>query len=1096
MRFTPGLSCLLVLCAHLAAGAVQTFPLREWLGQSWSNEVVWFPLDNQVTGDGSGYQVTQKDGKAVPFQFVTETNGPRSIALAVDLPAFAEQVYTLEKGTGKNTAPTDLGVDEEKALIRITNSLTGLEIPTAAGVYSNGPFLRMKLRSGSWIGGSRLSCQTPIATYEASVIASGPVYAEVRCRYTFEGGKTWQVNYRIMAHEPVVRVEETCQVPEGSSWQILLNPGFNPTHSFASVSYGNKEEATYKMSKLPGTGAAVFSLAPWPLWWNPSSVGFVGLFRVPEGALVAGGAVRSIKPDASLDPAADAGSDLVEELKQEERQSRQIVEPAEDFLGVAVGQGERWANPGDDGQGKNMPLVAGVKGDLYLSCSLSGPGRLWFLAALTTRENLVDSKSLSRVQSLMVKHLETPLNEVKDMVLQWESKTAYEYPRLVLRRTELAARPEVKDSVAQRQAMRKTDAPGPRARKLLDPALRIFLGSVDQPAQSMDTVHRCERILNIATTADMILGSDVLTRPERNAVLGIHAVQWGRPVLNDGDVFSEADIQAARAQIAFLAYKLASPNYYSLERNYRANPNMTTVRYCTMTILAALIPDHPKAKEWAQGGLDEVERELKEWTAPNGGWIESPHYQTGSMAGMMLLSLSARNAGFADFMNDARLQGALRYLARISTPPDPRFDNKRHFPPAGNTYMRETTGLLGIMAKACRPANPELADELQWAWIQQGRPRNGLLVDFYNQALFADWEPDPPKWGSEHFPGSGVVLRTGFPGPRETYLYLLQGWFDQHYDYDRGSFEFWGKGRPLCLDWGYDFKTGRMPPWLHNRVDAGNIGEIRMFQKSEQADYVSSLQGGWERQLVLVKDRDPRGPTYVVLRDSIAQPVAAWWLWLYTEHSPQLLNGVLQVTGRDDVDLDIWFPEGTVRHLKQGKPKLPQNRTKTEKPAAASLTDVLKGDPEEDEGLKDVLAEKAAPQSETPGMWIETRTETIDCFDMCSMRQESLTQEGLSLPVTKDEPVFGVLFPRLKGEKPAAFAPLAEGRGVKVTHGAGTDYVFLSGTPFEFRDGPVFFRGRAGLIRVRGQVADLTLCDGSEISFGDKTLTSPAPASR
>lgn len=39
------------------------------------------------------------------------------------------------------------------------------------------------------------------------------------------------------------------------------------------------------------------------------------------------------------------------------------------------------------------------------------------------------------------------------------------------------------------------------------------------------------------------------------------------------------------------------------------------------------------------------------------------------MAGIILLSLSARNAGFADFFGDARMQEAMLYLARLSTPP-------------------------------------------------------------------------------------------------------------------------------------------------------------------------------------------------------------------------------------------------------------------------------------------------------------------------------------------------------------------------------------------------------------------------------------------
>ncbi len=1080
---------------------LQRFVLREYLGKSWSNEVVVLPVDSaDVTGQGSAVRLLGPDGISVPFQSVAETNGTRAIAFQTDLQAFTEKIYRLERGADRNPPATDLRLEQEPSCIRIANSLVGIEIPNAQGAYTNGPFLRMRLRSGTWIGAGKLLGKAVIEDYAAKVVASGPVFAEVECVYRFAGGKHWQVNFRVEAHEPVVLVSETCDLPVGSTWNVLVNPGFAPTHSLSSVSFGAKEAAKYRLDKLNYNGAAPLLVAPWPVWWNPSSVGFVGLFKVPEGsAVVRGGeaVVALPRSDGTLAGAKpEPGSDVLAAIVGDEKAPKG-PQPMDDVLAVAAGQAEFWANPGEDGPSKSMPLCTGTNRELYLSCSLAGPGRRWLLAALTTKDNLVPDDSLCSAQAMMVKHLETPLDEVVHMVLEWDSKTAFDYPRLVTPRSELAARPEVKESAEARRALKKNDSPGSLSRKLLQPALKIFLGSPDQPAQSVDTVHRCERIIRLATYADMLLGSDVLTRPELSSVLGLHAVEWGRPILTDKDVFSEADIRYARAQIAFLAYKLSSPNYYSLERNYRANPNMTTTRYCAMTILACLVPDHPRAKAWAQGGLDEVERELKEWTGPNGGWLESPHYQTTAMSGILLLSFAARHAGFADYLHDVRFERAMRYLARISTPPDIRFENKRHFPPAGNTYQFESTGLFGVLAKACRETNHDLSDELQWAWIQQGRNRNsGIGGDFFTNALYADFEPAAPKWGSESFPGSGVVLRSGFPTARETYLYLLQGGFAEHYDFDRGSFELWGKGRPLCLDWGYSFKVGRMAAWQHNRVDVGNWGEIKNFQTSDAADYLHSSQQGWERQLLLVKDQDPLGPNYFVLRDTVAQPAANWWLWLYTERSLQLSNDVLHVTGIHDVDLDIWLPSKLVSHLKPAKMKVTAKKHDKSTPLPASLGDI--GQTKAGTTLEslDAVVNAPAVKGAVPDTAIETRTETSECFDMSSQKQRPLTQEGLTLPVTKDEPVFCVLYPRLKGEKAPVFTALADGRGVKITHAAGTDYVFVSAEPFEFHDGDIAFKGRTGVIRMHGATVDLALGEGGDLAQGDKKLSSKEPAFR
>lgn len=1111
------LSVLLIgLVLAVAAGAADapaagTFTLREYLGQTWSNEVVRFPLDAAAAGDAAAYRVLDDAGASVPFQFVAGEGAGRAVALLVDLKPYAETRFRLERAPAPATAATatatDLRVESEKAVIRITNALTGIEIPTAQGSYANGPFLRLKLRSGTWIGGSRLLNKAAIESYEANVTASGPVFVEVECRYRFAGGRQWQVTYRLAAREPAVLITESCNLQDGSAWQLLVSPGFTPTHTLF------RDQKRVFANKLSYDGGAPLSLAAWPVWWNPSSVGFLGLFRLPPGAAVvqANGRTAIVATPQSdkamkevkLEDKDKLGEEpeFSETFEQEEKKAKKAVEAADDFLAAAAGHGEVWANPGDDGQAKNIPLCTGKNGELFFSCALAGPGRRWLLAALGTQENLVADAELPAAQKLMVKHCETPLDEVKDMVLEWPSTSAGDYPRLIQRRSEYAGRGEVKASSEQRRAQKAVDAPGPRARKLLDPALRVFLGAVDQPAQSMHTIHRCERIMSIAVAADMWLGSDVLTREERNQVLGYHAVQWGRPMLTDADVFSDGDIRYARAQIAFLGYKLASPDYYSLERNYRANPNMTAARYCTMAILASLVPDHPRAREWAQGGMAEVERELKEWTGPNGGWIEAPHYQTAAMAPILLLAFATRNAGFADYLNDPRIAKAMRYLARISTPPDPRFDNRRHFPPAGNTYQFETNGLFGVLAKACRDSNRELADELQWTWIQQGRNRNsGIGGDFYNAVLYADFAPAlAPRWGSEYFPGSGVVLRSGFPGERETYLWLLQGWFYEHYDVDRGSFEFWGKGRPLCLDWGYSFKMGRVPAWLHNQVDVGGVGEIRKFQPFETADYLHSRQGGWDRQILLVKDQDPAGPNYLVMRDAVAQPAASWWLWLYTEQSPQLLHDTVAVTGVHDVDLDIWLAPGLSRHLKAG-PFRKREAAAVAQPSLAEEAPPLAKGANEDilDAAADLVKEEtaAAVKPVAAGTWIQTNTQTVECFDMGTQKQRPLTQEGLNLPVTREAPVFCVLWPRLKTEKPATFTSLADGRGVKVVHATGTDYVFLATVPFEFSEGDVSFKGTAGIIRARGKAVDLTLSEGGEIAFGDRKLVSAEPASR
>src|SRR3970282_812373 len=84
-----------------------------------------------------------------------------------------------------------------------------------------------------------------------------------------------------------------------------------------------------------------------------------------------------------------------------------------------------------------------------------------------------------------------------------------------------------------------------------------------------------------------------------------------------------------------------------------------------------------------------------------------------------------------------------------------------------------------------------------------------------------------PSYGSELFPKTGVIVRTGFPGPRETSLYMIAGKHRSHYDLDSGSITFWGKGRILCEDFGY---YGMAPSEDHSMVTsvAATANEMKL----------------------------------------------------------------------------------------------------------------------------------------------------------------------------------------------------------------------------------------------------------------------------
>src|SRR5690606_26412018 len=76
--------------------------------------------------------------------------------------------------------------------------------------------------------------------------------------------------------------------------------------------------------------------------------------------------------------------------------------------------------------------------------------------------------------------------------------------------------------------------------------------------------------------------------------------------------------QQLLAQLAFLGYVVNRDDYWSPARGYAANPNMTTTVAQYQVTVAALIPSHPQAKQWATRGLGTLKYQLNAWSDADG----------------------------------------------------------------------------------------------------------------------------------------------------------------------------------------------------------------------------------------------------------------------------------------------------------------------------------------------------------------------------------------------------------------------------------------------------------------------------------------------
>ncbi|OPZ23571.1 MAG: hypothetical protein BWZ02_03170 [Lentisphaerae bacterium ADurb.BinA184] len=831
---------------------------------------------------------------------------------------------------------------------------------------------------------------------------------------TFGAGRVWRLRARVYAHEPVVLLDESfTTADEPATFHLLLSEGFEPDSLLYRTGKG---QIGRNLSGAIEPGL-VATLEPWLYWWENERQG------------QAFALVRSDRNDLLMLGACMAGQ-WVDPAMPAERRTRPRAQ-----LNL-------------DGQG------------LHLDLPMEDGRRVWMLAALPAGPSLDVVRDPERAfqtppyHQCLIKHGQFPLALVQEYVLDWDS-AAQRHPHLLVTRGDCdALRARTADPAPYANAIpRYLKDPNPLgqfsmegpitayfvtrdatlSRFLVENALRCVQESVDefflQPTVPFGAApHHMQRLSAALLLADAILDAETITADERRRLL---------------------------AQAAFLGYTVARPEYWSPERGFAANPNMTTSARGYLSTVACFLPTHPLAREWIDTGIAEMRRQLHTWSDANGGWLEAPHYAMVSFDQILGVFVMARNAGFGDELFDPKFQAIAGWFGKISTPPDSRFGGFRHLPPLGNTYMIEPTGEFGLLAWLWRERDAEFSAVMQWLHQQhRSFSQPGIGGGYPAFAGYRGILADPalpakaPAWGSELFPETGVILRDAFPSDRETWLHMILGRNHDHYDCDSGSITLYGKGRILADDFGY---YGRAPADDHSLVEteaAPNCNTMRVehFAAAPRFDYVAGTLGQWTRQIAFVKSADAAGPAYFVLRDTLPPGTPATWrLWLTAARvTPE--GSRARVEGKEDVDLDIIFV----------------------RPAAPALT-------------------------------TEDKTRTAGCGIAPDGRvgPTPTTQTGLiARPEGGTDGFLTVLYPRLKTGTPPEVVALADGQALRITTPAGTDYVFLGREPFEFKEGDMAFHGVAGCVQKRTDEAPVLAVGDGRLSVGERTVEAPPPAVR
>ncbi len=1000
------------------------FVLREQLGNTWSNECVSFPLNaNQLQAVGNGKALVDREGRQTAYQIELSDVTTRRICFQVDLAPYQSLGYRFSDD--KNKPQTDLVIKDAANVVRIENGHIGVEIRKRLQP-GQGPLARIRLGSGIWTGGSTLEGGGAVKDYRADVVARGPVFTEVICRATFADGGTWMLRFRIERAEPVVIVNEQYDAPTGGVFRVVLgDKAFQPTHLMHRDS---NESAPFVI----GDPIADYLLEPWLLWRYPRRGNVIALYS-----------------PAPVD------------------QTIQDTQP--DMLVVGMLKPSLWVDPQWKGRAAQPePRIQATVRDglMTMDMPVKGGARIWLLGALNKADcaAVLAAKNLriaTPSQKLVIKHGDYPLNQVKDYILDWPGEEN-NHPCLFLRKQDLPALKARLNANPDEVKRWITGRPIDKY-ELESPIIEYIAGGDLQLGKRIADAG--EKYLQFCV--DWYLKQNERqtpgTAPEDQSMI-IMTVNLLDSVLSSDAITPEAR-KRILAKLAFLGYVVNSQDYWSPERGYTRFANMTSMVALYRAALGCLLSAHPQGKAWAEQGLRQLYSQLGAWSDEDGGCLEAPHYAMVSIDHMLAGFTMAANAGYGDYLFDPRMRKTIEWFAAISTPRDSRIGGFRHQPPIGHTYHGEPTGIYGLMAALWKDRDPEFAQRMQWMYEQNGS-FSGLGVG-WNFPSMAGYRflithsvvtAKPADYGSTWFRKTGVVLRNTMQSDRETYLHMIAGSNHDHYDMDSGSIILYGKGRVLADDWGY---IGYQPSSWHSMLTSTaasgeSLMQIEVFSPSASLDYVSGRKGAWQRQIAFVKDADPLGPNFFVLRDThAADTPAAWRLWL-TANVVKVNGQGATVSGAEDVDLDIFMYEPGNLHLT------------TDGPATLTVNGWRKG-------------------------WGEVDN----------------TQAALVASLPGRASIIALLYPRLKTEAPPKVTWSVDGAVVQVESATGVDTVFLapflapdpttaqsSTTEYAGLGGGIVFRGTAGAVQVRGKSICMSLGSAGSIRVGDKELTADAAATR
>lgn len=930
--------CTVWLAAGIAAASEYT--LQEHLGIAWTNEPVAFTL---AFPPGAGRELVALTANGVPVHFQAPAEGrvrhadgtlaSVRVHVVTDLDPEGTIVFAgRTEGAPSERPPPELRVARPDAgHIEFLTDGFGLRLPVGDQTYDPpvppgrvpGPIEALRLADGTWFGGSDLYGATPVRAWSTKVIGEGPVFGQVFCRYEYADGNVVEVTVTLNAGAAfaVLRSDSLEDRPE-DGFRLVLSSGLPPltlwVQRLLPPLVFAPEVKTCEWADLPLGGISAETVAQLTEDLQ-GAVGAGDMRAVPAGTLA------RLTPWAdwfwaSTMPVIRLGIDAERELRIERRHAGRWVEPA---APSTMRDWHAWDR-------KMLNLIRSEEGEVYLDFNHARGER-----HLQLGEHEPDDAvgwrprrdRLGRPHGAQVTPEALRLEEVKEMVLDWP-EGGERHPRLYMSRGEVESMwqrfreerpPHIERLLDSGRARRPAGLPTPGYHA--SPRLGAYLASGGNAALAaeMGLAEGLEWLLGLLGDFDRMRSTEEL------------ATYYD--ILIDSGLIEPEARRRLRARMALVAYQLADPATWSIERGYRSfNPNMSVSYTLALGTMACLLRDHPMAHTWMEAPLRMTRHWFENGITPQGEWGESiAHYAHVTSGDFLSFAVAAKNAQFHDFFLEPPLQLLGLYLAQQYTPRDPRHMNRRVTPPVG----RGTAGMawehFGVLARATRDTLPDYSAVMQWMWRETeyavGMVKLGGFQGLYADRTLPERQPD---WETVRFPNNSVIFRNGVGHPHEHYLnYVAVGHrFGGPHGHEAGGVAAWfAHGQPVSMRFCSGGVLYAYMRRLMNQVtpafpvaatdDALSAQRMKIVEQAEHegfarlplADYAATrytLGDGervnvrrlwpglpawppagtatdnvaWMRQVLFLRGDDPADRHYVVLNDTILndQPTR-WHFW-------------------------------------------------------------------------------------------------------------------------------------------------------------------------------------------------------------------------